>query len=127
MDDSNIWSVDTLAARNLLAHLNLEASPEALELVGRHLAAHRQNSMGWAAERARSVLGRVLDANPPEHLAHDNEDWLRGYHYAGQQVLTIQPDELLSLGPKRKQSKGQILRGMVRQARKSEALRLQAR
>jgi hypothetical protein len=117
MSDSNIWSVDRLAAKNLLANLKLENATEITELVTEHFARHRRYSMGWAAERAHAFFSRKLQATPPSYIARDNEEWMDGFRFAEQQILTTVPEEMLELGPTQTRTKGQILRGLVRQAR----------
>ena len=64
MDESNVWSMDRLAAANLLADLRLEPNDANLERVERHFAQHRLAAMEWAAKRAQSsIIARVEAAS----------------------------------------------------------------
>jgi hypothetical protein len=117
MAESNFWSMDRLAATNLLASLKLEASAETLDMVAEHFARHRQSSIGWAAERAHSHMTRRLEAASTTYFAERSEEWADGFRFAEQQIATTMPEELLELGPDRMRTKGQVLRALVRQAR----------
>lgn len=117
MGDSSAWSMDRLAAQNLLARLNVEATPGNLELAAEHFARHRDNAIGWAAERAHSRVVRELESVGTMHFGDRCEEWAEGFRFAEHRVATMMPEELLDLVPHRTRSKGQILRSMVRQAR----------
>ena len=117
MGDSNFWSMDRLAATNLLASLKVDSSAETLDLVTEHFARHRQSSIGWAAERAHSHITHKLEAASTLYFAERSEEWADGFRYAEQQIATTMPEELLELGPDRTRTKGQVLRALVRQAR----------
>lgn len=117
MSDSTAWSMDRLAAQNLLARLNVETTAGNLELAAEHFARHRDDAIGWAAERAHARMVKALEAAGPMHFSNRSEDWAEGFRFAEHQVATILPEELLDLGPARIRSKGQVLRALVRQAR----------
>jgi len=118
MNDSNMWTVDQLAATNLLAELKLEPTEAVLNAATRHLASHRRDAIGWAAERAHGAMIRKLEAAAMDHVSRQSDEWAAGYHFAEQQILTTMPEELLELGPDKARSKGQVLRAMVRHARR---------
>jgi hypothetical protein len=117
MGDSTSWSMDQLAARNLLASLKVETSAGNVELAAEHFARHRQSSISWAAERVHSSTVRNLEAACGEYLVRQSVDWADGFRFAEQEVATMRPEELLELGPDRTRTKGQVLRALVRQAR----------
>lgn len=117
MSDSTAWSMDQLAAHALLTRLNVEATAGNLELAAEHFARHRDNAIGWAAERAHSRIVRELEATGPMYFNDRNEEWAEGFRFAEHRVATMMPEELLELAPAKVRSKGQLLRTMVRQAR----------
>ena len=117
--DTTHWTVDQLAASNLLAALGVEATPEQLALATEHIARHRQDQISWAAERVHSRLVDMLENVSTEAFVHENEDFTRGFRYAEQQILTLDPQRLLELASERPRSQGQFLRAMVRQARQA--------
>ena len=118
MDDSGIWNVDLTAARGLLAALNLEATDDALKTAAGHFSAHRRSSYTWAADRVHSKTVDNLETVSRQEFAHRDGQWTDGFRFAEQCVLELMPEELLELGEERTQSKGQILRSMVRKAKR---------
>jgi hypothetical protein len=117
MDNATHWSVDRLAATNLLAQLKLDASEDLVDLVTRHFAEHRRNLVGWAAERTQSAIIEQMETAATSLFAHHDEDWIRGFSQAEELVFTIEPKALLELEPSPPRSQGQILRSMIRMAR----------
>jgi hypothetical protein len=118
MDIPSHWTVDQLAASNLLAALNVEATTERLELATRHIARHRQDQIGWAAERMHMRLIDMLEKISTQSFARESEEFTHGFRYAEQHIMTLNPQELLEIAPERPRTQGQILRAMVRQARR---------
>jgi hypothetical protein len=117
MSESTSWSMDRLAAHNLLASLKLDTTEDNLEQAARHFARHRQSAIEWAAERTHSSMVRSLEAGSTSYFDRHSAEWTDGYRFAEQQVSTMMPKDLLDLGPERTRSKGQVLRALVRQAR----------
>lgn len=118
MGDSSVWSIDRIAAANLLADLRLEPSEANLERVERHFAQHRLNAMEWAAKRAQStIIARVEEASA-RYFPHHGQEWAAGFCCAEQQIATVGSSEILQIETGKAASKGQILRRLVRQARK---------
>jgi hypothetical protein len=117
MHDTRTWTVDQLAARKLLADLNIEATADLLVCAARHFAEHRQDLSSWAAERAQASMVQRLEDVSRQSFGRESDQWAQGYCYAEQKILTMSPEELLNLGPDQQRSKGQILRSMIRQAR----------
>ena len=119
MDRVSHWTVDQLAANNLLAALKLEATPERLDLVTDHLAQHREDQISWAANRLQSRLIGLLEDISTRSFERHSDDFTQGFRYAEQQILTQDPRHLVDVSPKPARSQGQILRTMVRQARQA--------
>ncbi|MBO9576813.1 MAG: hypothetical protein J7494_13850 [Sphingobium sp.] len=117
MDQTTHWSVDRLAAGNLVAQLELEATDDLIDLVTRHFAEHRRNLIGWAAERTQSAILEKMETAATSLFAHHDEDWARGFSQAEEVVFTMEPKAVLNLEPSPPRSQGQILRSMIRQAR----------
>ncbi|MEZ5656746.1 MAG: hypothetical protein R3E04_12850 [Sphingobium sp.] len=117
MDDSHIWSVDRVAASNLLASLGIEHHDEQIATVATHFAQHRANAHEWAADRAQSNILEQLSSVAEDSFQSRDEKWIDGYLCAEQSVITMGLDELLGTMPDKAPSKGQVLRSMLRQAR----------
>lgn len=121
MGDSIDWSMDRVAAHSLLVHLKLEATADNLELVAEHFARHRKTAFEWAAERVHAYIVGKLESASMIYFARESAEWSEGFRFAEQQIFTTTADDLLQLGSNRKQTRGQILRGMVRRARIEQA------
>jgi hypothetical protein len=119
MSDSDFWSVDQLAARQLLADLSVEVTDDAIGIVATHFARNRRSSYTWAAERVHANLLRKLEADSARYFQRKSEEWTEGFCSAEQQLMTTNPAELLGTEVVRPRSKGQILRAMMREARNS--------
>lgn len=121
MIERGVWSVDRVAASNLLAHMGLPSTGEAVDQVASHLAQHRYSAYSWAAERVReSIIQRLASASM--NLFHRKSDiWTEGFCNAEQMVMGISPEEALGLEPVRGRTKGQVLRAMVRKARAEQS------
>jgi predicted amidophosphoribosyltransferase len=119
MDHATHWSVDKLAASNLLAQLKIDASDDLIDLVTRHFSEHRRNLVGWAAERTQSAIIEAMESAAASLFTHRDEQWTRGFSQAEEIIYTLEPKALLDLDPGAPRSQGQILRSMVRQARRS--------
>lgn len=117
MTESQIWSVDRLAASDLIARLRLEATSDTIALVERQFAEHRCTSLEWAAERARASMVATLEEGSQRYFPDHDERWCDGYRRAEQQVAAMTVQEMLRLNQSKPASKGQILRRLVRRAR----------
>lgn len=118
MDHATHWGVDKLAASNLLAQLKIDASDDLIDLVTRHFSEHRRNLVSWAAERTQSAIIEEMESAAPSLFTHHDEQWIRGFSQAEEIIYTLEPKALLDLDPEVPRSQGQILRSMVRQARR---------
>jgi histidinol dehydrogenase len=121
MNEAGVWTVDQVAAAGLLAALGLEAKTDTLEKVVVHLARHRLDACEWAAERVHDAVVRRMEAASTEIFTHHDAQWTEGFRAAEHLVLTARPAELLDLEPLRARSKGQVLRAMVREAKRVES------
>ena len=119
MGDSHFWSVDQVAARQLLADLSVEATDKAMETVMAHFARNRQSSYTWAAERVHSNVLRKLEDGSAIYFQRESEEWTDGFRSAEQQLMAVDPTELLGTDSIKPRTKGQILRAMMREARNS--------
>ncbi|MET0137463.1 MAG: hypothetical protein ABW039_02910 [Sphingobium sp.] len=118
MSDMRAWSMDRLAAVNLLADLGQEPTPDNLAKATRHFADHRHHAIGWAAERVHgAIIDRLEASAASSDFRHDSAERGDGFRLAQQQVMTVRPRDLLQLAPDQQRSRGQILRGLVRRAR----------
>ncbi len=113
------WSADRLAAANLLAQLKPDAPDDMIDAVARHFADHRRSMVQWAGERTQSAIVEAMEAASTGYFAQRSEEWVRGFCQAEEIIFTLNPKELAELEPAPPRSQGQILRSMVREARRS--------
>lgn len=117
MIESQVWSVDRVAAADLLGSLGVDATPEALEAAAIRLARHRICAQDWAVKRAQSRVVAALESASARHFDRRSNDWIDGFRRAEEIVIVMAAGELVpSLAPQAR-SKGQVLRSLVRQAR----------
>lgn len=122
MSESRCWEVDRLAAKRLLDRLKIETTPAIVEEIGVVIAEHRKNSEMWIAGRIQSKLIRELETRSMQDFGRMDDDWRNGFMAAEAVVATLSIDELLDQPSGEARSKGQVLRSMVRDARKRSAL-----
>ena len=118
MSESDIWSVDRIAANNLGVSLGMIFNKEQTERIADHFALHRLRAAQWAAERTHSNNVQVLESESMRLSQQHDEQWTQGYMRAEQVVMTMPAGELLGIDRREPKSKGQILRAMVRQAKR---------
>lgn len=117
MTESHIWSVDRIAAGNLLLSLGLKLDPADEQLLAEHFARHRRDAQEWTAERVRErVVGR-LEAASFELCSRNSEEWAQGFLRAEQAVMTMTPVDLIGAEVGKAPSRGQVLRALVRRAK----------
>ena len=122
MGESSCREVDRLAARRILDRLKIKVIPEIIEEVAAELAEHRKSSEQWAAGRAQSEIIRELEERSMQDFGRMCEDWANGFRAAEELVATLSLAKLLGQPIAGARSKGQVLRSMVRDARKRSAL-----
>ncbi|MCB2014045.1 MAG: hypothetical protein R3E11_04175 [Sphingobium sp.] len=118
MTDSSIWSVDHIAATNLAASLGPDCREEQIELIAEHFAQHRHSAYTWIADRIRDNLLERLSSASRGLFRRKSDEWTSGYREAEHIVMTIDTDELVGVDDRPARSKGQILRSMMRGAKK---------
>ncbi len=118
MSESDIWSVDRIAANNLGLSLGMVFDKDQIERITDHFARHRLTAAQWAAERTHSNIVHQLENESMRLAQQHDEIWSEGYRRAEQVVMTMLAGELLGVDRREPRSKGQILRAMVRQAKR---------
>ncbi len=121
MAESQIWSVDRIAAADLLKSIGVEDNAERTEQVARHFARHRRTTCQWAAERVHGNILEGLERASLDLLLDHDDRWADGFHRAEQMVMTMIPEELLGIQQRPERTRGQYLRTMVRSARRQNA------
>lgn len=122
MSESRCWEVDRLAARRLLSRLKIEAIPALVEEVAVLFAEHRKDSEHRVAGQVQSRLIRELEARSMQEFGRMNDYWANGFRAAEEVVASLSSNELLDQPSGKARSKGQVLRSIVRDARKRSAL-----
>ena len=118
MIDSSIWSVDRIAANKLAASLGSDYREDQIELIAEQFAQHRRSAYTWIAERIRDNLLERLSSASRGLFNRKSDEWTSGYREAEHIAMTMDTNELMGLEYRPARSKGQILRAMVRGARK---------
>lgn len=114
--DAITWSMDELAAANMLGELGIDPTTENLARAAAHFARHRRYVAGWAAQRVHADMVSRLEQAAMSHDARPQEAWREGFRFAQHQLMTAHPSQSLD-EPDPAPSKGQILRGLLRRAR----------
>ncbi|MDQ4419958.1 hypothetical protein OOT33_05830 [Sphingobium sp. DEHP117] len=120
MSDSDIWSVDRIAANNLAMDLGPPVTAEHIEKIAGHFATHRRGSAKWVADRVHANIVKALEEEIKSLSRHHDEKWSEGYMRAEQVVMTLAGHRLLDIEPHKPKSRGQILRAMVRRAKRQQ-------
>jgi hypothetical protein len=119
MTDRSAWSVDLIAANNLATALGLKLEEAQLQLIAEHFSDHRYRAYEWAAKRAQSALLERLESTLLEERPVRSDAWASGFVAAEEAALTISTDQLLGLPNHRGRTQGQVLRAMMRQAKRA--------
>lgn len=122
MPNTQSWEIDRLSARRLLDRLKIEATPAMIEEVAREFAEHRVDVQQWTANRAQSQIIGALEAKSMQDFGQKEANWADGFIAAEQLVARLSTNELLDQPSGTAQSKGQVLRSMVRGARQGSAI-----
>lgn len=117
MADSNVWSMDRVAADALAASLGVGFTEQQVDAIAGHFARHRSRSCEWATERAHINILEALESASRELLHDSSDEWTEGFHRAEQVVMALSSDELLCVTPRAERTRGQYLRAMVRKAK----------
>jgi|GEM_PF-1523383 len=122
MTELRFWEIDRLAASRLLVRLEIEATPTIVEEVAIEFAQHRQDVERWVAERVQSQIVSKLEERSKRDFARMDESWNSGFSAAEELIATLMTNELLDQPYGKAPSKGQMLRSMVKEARKRSAI-----
>lgn len=114
-----IWSVDRLAATQLLAGLKVPDSSEVTDHVAELFARHRECAQAWAAARVQASSIRKLEAVSVELFDRKSEEWADGFRAAEAQLVAASPHDLLGTSAGKAQTAGQILRRLVSGAKQA--------
>ena len=121
MRDMRYWEIDRLAAKRLLSRLKIEPTTAIVEEIAGEFAEHRMDVQHWAANRVQSRIIGALEERSIEDFAQKDAQWADGFMAAEQLVGRLSTNELLDQPYGTAQSKGQVLRSMVRGARNRSA------
>tara|TARA_A100001391_G_scaffold46046_2_gene27208 strand:+ start:87355 stop:87732 length:378 start_codon:yes stop_codon:yes gene_type:complete len=116
------WEIDRLAARRLLDRLKIEATTASVEEAAMEFARHRMEVEQWAANRVQSTVIGALEAQSMHVFVQMDDKWANGFRAAEETVARLSTNELLDQPRGSVQSKGQVLRSMVRGARERSAI-----
>ena len=117
MNDSHNWSVDRIAASNLLVALGIKADDEQVSRVAAHFAQHRVAAYQWIAERIQGNALQQLESASMRLFRRHDDSWVAGFEAAEQVVMGIEPNQLIDVPFGDAPSKGRVLRSMVREVR----------
>ncbi|MDE2621372.1 MAG: hypothetical protein KGL54_14525 [Sphingomonadales bacterium] len=120
MTNPDVWEVDRIAAAELLAALK-DAADEDLPRIAEAFARHRAQSHQWAAKRVHRAAIEALENAASREMDRRNETWADGYRFAEQCLWACNPAELLGTPGRPGATKGQILRSLIRTAKKQRA------
>ncbi len=85
-------------------------------------ARHRMEVEQWAANRVQSTVIGALEAQSMHVFVQMDDKWANGFRAAEETVARLSTNELLDQPRGSVQSKGQVLRSMVRGARERSAI-----
>ena len=117
MNESNIWSIDRIAANNVALDLGLKLDAQQLERIAGHFAGHRLSACQLTIEKTQSRIVERLEAATLDYGKYHEPQWMDGFMKAEEVVLTLSPREIGDVDPGPPVSKGKLLRQMVRRAR----------
>lgn len=121
MAESHVGHIDQIAAALLVRDIGLVLDGEQMGELERHLAKHRTSTLDLAVSRIQARISDAILRLVGEAQAYRSGDWSNGCRSAEAAVLAITSDVLYEIRPREARSKGQILRAMLRQARKRSA------
>lgn len=122
MNETQCWEVDRLAARRILSRLKIKATPAIVEEIAVEFAEHRKDAEQRVTNRVQSNIIRVLEERSMQDFGQMDGSWAQGFRTAEEVVATLSPNDLLDQPSGKAKSKGQVLRSMVRVARKRSAI-----
>lgn len=110
-------SVDEVAAQNLLLALGLEADEVRLADAVEHMRAHRVAAERFDAVKAREELLSRMETAFMERAHPQDDGWSAGYAAAEREALNWAAERGHGASPAVPQTKGAILRSLIRAAK----------
>ncbi|MET3763140.1 hypothetical protein [Sphingomonas sp. UYEF23] len=121
MNKSSVWIVDQLAAARVIRELNLSVTESGINRLAELLADHRLDAMDLAISRTQLTISNAI-RDLLGRNRHKSGEWSDGCRSAEMAILTDTLDAIQIMRPKQTRSKGQVLRSLMRQARKTDRL-----
>lgn len=121
MGDARYWEIDRVAAAELLATLREAPEADWGEIAAEAIAKTRRQSYDWAAKRVRQTALGVLEREAADAFQHKDAIWTDGFRHAEKCLLATSPSDLLGVTTRPAPTKGQILRTLLRSARRGKA------
>lgn len=120
MGDAHYWEVDRMAAAELLAMLREYPEADWGVIAAEAIAKTRRQSYEWAAQRVRQSALGVLEREAAETFQHKDATWTDGFRHAEKCLLATSSTELLGVTTRPAPTKGQVLRALLRSARRGK-------
>jgi hypothetical protein len=118
MEDGSVWDVDRVAATELLALLRDAPEADWRSLAAKAFCRARLQSYEWAARRVHESAIKVLEAEATETFHRKEPVWTDGFRHAEECLTAKAPSELLEVITRPSRSKGQVLRSIMRSAKR---------
>lgn len=121
MGDAHYWEVDRMAAAELLATLKEHPEAEWGVIAAEAIAKTRRQSYEWAAQRVRQSALAVLEREASGAFQHKEATWTDGFRHAEKCLMATSPTQLLGVTTRPAPTKGQVLRALLRSAKRGKA------
>lgn len=118
MEYGSVWEVDRIAAAELLALLKEAPEADWGMLAAKAFCKSRLQSYEWAAQRVHESAIKVLEAQAMETFQRKDPVWTDGFRHAEECLTAKSPSELLEVITRPSRSKGQVLRSLLRSAKR---------
>lgn len=117
----SVWAVDQVAAANMSFALGMTPDSAGAALIAQHFAEHRRTAAALAVRWMRRKIIDQIQRLTDDPGQHRNVDWSMGCLAACGIVERIATAQLDEVTPPAGRSKGQIVRSMIRRARRERA------
>ena len=122
MTTSDTWEVDRLAAAELLARLKEAPEGEWGTIAAEAIASMRLHNYDWAAQRVRQSMLATLEREADRTFRDRDASWSDGFVHAEKCLLATSTSDLLGVTSRPARSKGQVLRALLRSARRQKSV-----
>lgn len=122
MGDGSVWEIDRLAAAELLALMRVTPEADWAILAARAFSKSRLQSCEWAARRVHEAVIKTLEAESIETFDRKEPVWTDGFRHAEECLMAKSPSELLEVVVRPSRSKGQVLRSLLRTAKREATI-----